>query len=150
FHQLKYRKDKDDPLKIIVEFDSKNEEISDRKRNLTAEECLRIFKKISAEDCIALGFEPTRARPDWMIITLLPVCPPQVRPSVAVDATLRSEDDLTFQYNQILKANIQLKKQEEKGAASHLIQETAVLLQFYIATLMNNEISSGRSQQKSG
>jgi DNA-directed RNA polymerase II subunit RPB1 len=85
-----------------------------------------------------------------MIITLLPVCPPQVRPSVAVDATLRSEDDLTFQYNQILKANIQLKKQEEKGAASHLIQETAVLLQFYIATLMNNEISSGRSQQRSG
>lgn len=77
-----------------------------------------------------------------MIITLLPVCPPQVRPSVSVDATLRSEDDLTSQYNQIMKANQQLKKQEEKGAPSHATQDTANLLQFFVATLMNNELSN--------
>jgi DNA-directed RNA polymerase II subunit RPB1 len=85
-----------------------------------------------------------------MIITYLAVCPPQVRPSVSVDATLRCEDDLTFQYVQILKANAQLKSQEEKGAAGHIINETATLLQFYVATLMNNEISSGSAQQRSG
>jgi DNA-directed RNA polymerase II subunit RPB1 len=76
-----------------------------------------------------------------MIITVLPVCPPQVRPSVSVDATLRSEDDLTSQYNQILKANIQLKKQEDRGAPSHATNDTAVLLQFFVAALMNNEMS---------
>lgn len=85
-----------------------------------------------------------------MIITYLIVCPPQVRPSVSVDATLRCEDDLTFQYVQVIKANIQLKSQETKGAAGHIISETATLLQFYSATLMNNEISSGSSQQRSG
>ncbi len=50
--------------------------------------------------------------------------------------------DLTFQYNQTLKANIQLKKQEAKRAASHLIGNCCFVTIFYIATLMNNEISS--------
>jgi DNA-directed RNA polymerase II subunit RPB1 len=85
-----------------------------------------------------------------MIITYLLVVPPQVRPSVSVDATLRCEDDLTFQYVQILKANDQLKKQEEKGAANHAISDNISLLQFYVATLMNNEMSSASSQQRSG
>ena len=137
-------------MKILIEFNESNEENVDRNRVLSPEECLRIFKKASEEDCRALGFDPTRARPDWMIINNLAVCPPQVRPSVSVDSTLRSEDDLTFQYIQILKANNLLKKQEEQGAAGHIISETTTLLQFYVATLMNNEISSGQSQQKSG
>lgn len=148
--QPNYKKDKNDPLRILVEFNDNNEDTPDRNRALSADECLRIFKKISPDDCIALGFDPARARPDWMIITYLTVCPPQVRPSVSVDATLRCEDDLTFQYIQILKANSLLKKQEESGAAGHIILETATLLQFYVATLMNNEISSAVSQQRSG
>jgi DNA-directed RNA polymerase II subunit RPB1 len=149
-YQPNYKKDKNDPLKILVEFPETNDDMPDRNRALSAEECLRIFKKISNEDCIALGFDPARTRPDWMIITYLLVCPPQVRPSVSVDATLRCEDDLTFQYIQVLKANSLLKKQEENGAAGHIILETTTLLQFYIATLMNNEIASAVSQQRSG
>ncbi len=138
-------------MRILVEFNDTNVDDSpDRNRALSAEECLRIFRKISADDCIALGFDPARARPDWMIINYLAVCPPQVRPSVSVDATLRCEDDLTFQYIQILKANTLLKKQEETGGAGHIITETSTLLQFYVATLMNNEISSAVSQQRSG
>lgn len=150
YPQPNYKKDKNDPLRIVIEFPDNSEDSPDRNRILSPEECLRIFKKISKEDCYALGFDPQRSRPDWMIITYLAVCPPQVRPSVSVDATLRSEDDLTFQYIQILKANSLLKKQEETGAAGHIIMETTTLLQFYVATLMNNEISSGQSQQKSG
>lgn len=122
----------------------------DRRRILTPEECMRILKKISVEDCYALGFNPRRARPDWMVINYLIVCPPQVRPCVAFDATLKSEDDLTFQYVQILKANNLLKRQEEQGAAGHIISETSTLLQFYVATLMNNELPSARSQHKNG
>lgn len=85
-----------------------------------------------------------------MIINYLAVCPPQVRPSVSFDSTLRSEDDLTYQYVQILKANSILKKQEEQGAAGHIIAETAILLQFYVATLMHNELSSAQSTHKNG
>jgi DNA-directed RNA polymerase II subunit RPB1 len=149
--QPHYKKDKNDPLKIIIEL---NDDVDDtggeKNRGLSAEECLRIFRKISNEDCIALGFDPPRSRPDWMILTYLIVCPPQVRPSVSVDSTLRCEDDLTFQYVQILKVNSQLRKEEEKGAAGHVLNESGALLQFFVATLMNNEISSGSSQQRSG
>jgi len=148
--QPKYKKDSKDPLKIMMEFKESQEDVPDKNRALAAEECLKIFKKISSDDCEALGFDPLRTRPDWMILTVLLVCPPPVRPSVSVDASLRSEDDLTFQYIQILKANVQLKNQESKGAPGHLINDTAYLLQFYVATLMNNEISTATNQQRSG
>lgn len=52
-----------------------------------------------------LGLNPQYSRPDWLIITVLPVPPPHVRPSVALDAGARSEDDLTHQLvNLILRA----------------------------------------------
>lgn len=157
FSQPKYKRDKNDPMKIVAEFspekDDEDEEKFDNKdnnQNLRPEDVLKIFERISDEHIIALGFDPIKSRPEWMIITVLAVCPPQVRPSVSVDATLRSEDDLTFQYIQILKANKHLKEQEENGAPQHVQDETRALLQFYSATLMNNDMPSVQSQQKSG
>jgi len=135
---------KEDPIRDFEHSSSKN-------RALPPEEILRIFKKVSAaEDCFALGFNPSRSRPNWMILSYLLVCPPQVRPSVAFDATLKIEDDLTFQYVQILKANNLLKRQEEQGAAGHIISETKALLQFFVATLMNNELTSAQFKHKNG
>lgn len=55
---------------------------------------------IKDEDCRALGFDPGKARPDWVITTVLIVPPPPVRPSVLADSNLRSEDDLTHQLSQ--------------------------------------------------
>ena len=151
YTQPKYNKDKSDPLKILIELnDEADEGNGEKSRPLSAEECLRIFQKISDEDCRMLGFDPATARPDWMIIKYLAVCPPQVRPSVSVDASLRSEDDLTFQYSQILKTNQELINQDKNGASGHQLADSITLLQFYVATLMNNEISSGTAQQRSG
>ena len=95
-------------MKIIVDFSKKNEQNDENMKNddslrvLAPEEVLEIFRKISDDDCRLLGFNPKYSRPDWMIIQNLAVCPPQVRPSVSVDSSLRSQDDLTHQYNQIL------------------------------------------------
>ena len=151
FVQPKYKKDKNDPMKIIAEFKRENnDDCKDPNQNLRPEDVLKIFEKISDDDIKALGFDSVKSRPEWMILTVLAVCPPQVRPSVSVDATLRSEDDLTFQYIQVLKANKHLKDQEENGAPHQVQDETRALLQFYTATLMNNEIPSVQSQQKSG
>jgi RNA polymerase Rpb1, domain 1 len=41
------------------------------------------------EDCRALGFNPAYARPDWMVLTVMPVPPPPVRPSVLIDGSNR-------------------------------------------------------------
>jgi DNA-directed RNA polymerase II subunit RPB1 len=52
---------------------------------LKPERIYRIFERISDEDCQFLGFDPIFARPEWMIIKNLLVCPPSSRPSVSVD-----------------------------------------------------------------
>ena len=66
-----------------------------------------------------------------MIIQVLPVAPPCVRPYVALDSTLRSEDDLTHQYTQILKTNNKLQSEIERGSPQHLINQDIMVLQFH-------------------
>lgn len=58
-------------------------------QEITAEKAHEILKRISDEDCEALGFDVRYARPDWMILTVLPVPPPPVRPSVMMDSSAR-------------------------------------------------------------
>lgn len=50
-----------------------------------------IFKRISDEECEIIGMNPKFARPDWMIITVLPVPPLPVRPSIVLSGTARSQ-----------------------------------------------------------
>ena len=59
---------------------------------------LSVLKRISDADCQLLGFNPKYARPDWMILEVLPIPPLPVRPSVMMDATSRSEASLAFLY----------------------------------------------------
>src|SRR5690606_25303291 len=86
-----------------------------------------------------------------MVITVLPVAPPAVRPSVSFGGAGSSHDDLTFKYGDIIKINTALRKQEEKGAPEHVVRELANLLQYHTATLMDNEIQGQPpSTQRSG
>lgn len=62
---------------------------------------------------------------------------PQIRAYTQAH-TSRSEDDLTHSLSEIVKANARLKRQEENGAPTHIIQEFAQLLQFHIVTYMDN------------
>lgn len=61
----------------------------ERKFEMTAEKAHEILRRISDEDCEALGFNVKFSRPDWMILTVLPVPPPPVRPSVMMDSSAR-------------------------------------------------------------
>ena len=65
-------------------------------RDLYAEEALEILKRVSDADCENLGLDPRFCRPDWMILTVLPVSPPHVRPAIMTDGGSRGEDDITF------------------------------------------------------
>lgn len=97
------------------------------------------MKQISAQDCISLGLNPNFARPDWMIITVLAVPPPPVRPTIIMGPK-KNEDDLTFKLIDIVKVNNHLRQQEENAAPAHVIREFTGLLQYHIATYFNNEI----------
>ena len=110
-----------------------------------------MFRHISAEDIVKLGLNEDYARPEWMIITVLPVPPPPVRPSIAINETARGEDDLTYKLADILKANGNVQRCEQEGAPAHVINEFESLLQYHVATYMDNDIA-GQPQalQKSG
>ena len=110
----------------------------DRRQELSAEKAHEILRRISDADCRALGFDPALSRPDWMLLTALPVPPPPVRPSVAVDAGSRSEDDLTYKLAEIVKSNNRLARQEAAGAPAHVLKEFVALLQFHVTTYIDN------------
>ncbi|KAK9713060.1 hypothetical protein RND81_06G000500 [Saponaria officinalis] len=147
-------------MKIIAEYKmtkKKNDdqeqlpEPVERKQQLTAEKVLSVLKRISDEDCQLLGFNPKYARPDWMILQVLPIPPPPVRPSVMMDTSSRSEDDLTHQLAMIIRHNDNLRRQERNGAPAHIISEFAQLLQFHIATYFDNDLpGQPRATQRSG
>jgi hypothetical protein len=58
-------------------------------QELSAQHCYKILSQISDEDCRAMGFDTRYTRPDWMLVSVLPVPPPPVRPSVMMDSSAR-------------------------------------------------------------
>ncbi|KAL7062007.1 hypothetical protein AAHC03_0413 [Spirometra sp. Aus1] len=138
-------------LELTAEWKRVNEESQEKKINLSAERVLEVFKRISDEDCEALGLSPKYARPDWMICTVLPVPPLAVRPAIVMYGTARNQDDLTHKLADIIKANNQLRRDEQNGAAAHIITEDVRMLQYHVATLIDNDIPGlPRAIQKSG
>ena len=111
-------------LRIQIEHMDKNfDQGRDRKQFLYPDEVLKVFERIKDKDCEMMGLRPHISRPENMIIKNLAVAPPPVRPSVAMSNTMRSEDDLTYAYQKVLQANIQLQTQMQRGANQTAINE---------------------------
>jgi len=118
---------------------------------LSGDKIYNIFKRIPEEDYQFLGYDSVNCKPEWLLLTVLLVPPPCVRPSIVMSGSLRGEDDLTHKLADIIKANTHLKKYEQEGAPSHIIRDYEQLLQFHLATLIDNNISGQpQSLQKNG
>lgn len=132
---------------LIAEWENKdNKKDSANTGNITMrftpEIVLKIFKKITDEDVDFMGFSSRWSRPDWMICQIFAVPPPSVRPSVKYDAQQRSEDDLTHIIVNIIKFNNILKdKISKNNASTKEIDDWTTLLQYYVASLVDNNIS---------
>nr|XP_015107113.1 DNA-directed RNA polymerase II subunit RPB1 [Vicugna pacos] len=138
-------------LELYAEWKHVNEDSQEKKILLSPERVHEIFKRISDEECFVLGMEPRYARPEWMIVTVLPVPPLSVRPAVVMQGSARNQDDLTHKLADIVKINNQLRRNEQNGAAAHVIAEDVKLLQFHVATMVDNELPGlPRAMQKSG
>ena len=129
----------------------KNEEKTLNRITLTPEIVLKIFKRISDEDVHFMGFSPIWSRPDWMICQVMAVPPPAVRPSVKQDSQQRSEDDLSHILVNIIKTNKTLQEKIQNNAPSNVIDDWTSVLQYYIATQVDNKIPGVASvAQRSG
>ncbi|WP_324756400.1 DNA-directed RNA polymerase subunit A' [Haloarcula montana] len=99
------------------------------------------FEDIPDGDIEVLGMNPERSRPEWMILTVLPVPPVTARPSITLDNGQRSEDDLTHKLVDIIRINQRFMENREAGAPQLIIEDLWELLQYHVTTFMDNEIS---------
>ncbi len=99
------------------------------------------FEAIPDEDIEVLGINSDRSRPEWMILTVLPVPPVTARPSITLDNGQRSEDDLTHKLVDIIRINQRFMENREAGAPQLIIEDLWELLQYHVTTFMDNEIS---------
>ena len=138
--------------RIVAEWEDANGNGEKQKQSLEVEYVLRLFRRITDEDVDFLGLNRFWCRPDWMICTVLPIPPPQVRPSVIQDNNQRSEDDLTHKLAEIIKTNnTYLQPRIEAGAAKSVIDEWTNVLQYHVATLVDNQIPGvAPSAQRNG
>ena len=109
--------------------------------DLTASEVREKLQRIPDEDAYVLGVNPEVARPEWMVLTVLPVPPVTVRPSITLDTGERSEDDLTHKLVDILRINQRLIENMDAGAPQLIVEDLWKLLQYHVTTYFDNEAS---------
>jgi len=118
---------------------------------LEPEYVYRLLRKITDEDVEFMGYSRHWCRPDWLMCTILPIPPPQVRPSVMQDNNQRAEDDLTTKLIDIIKANKDLQKLLSVDPSKRTVSEYTDLLQYHVATFVDNDIPGvSPSAQRSG
>ncbi|HIP90523.1 MAG TPA: DNA-directed RNA polymerase subunit A' [Candidatus Nanopusillus sp.] len=110
-------------------------------RRMFPVEIRSIFEKIPEKDALALGFDNVNSRPEWMILTVLPVPPVPVRPSIILETGERAEDDLTHKLVDIVRTNQRLHEAIATGAPQIVVEDLYDLLQYHVATYINNTLA---------
>jgi len=137
-----------DIIEVRKQYDENGDVIKDENGDpitedydLTASEVREKLQRIPDEDAYVLGVNPKVARPEWMVLTVLPVPPVTVRPSITLDTGERSEDDLTHKLVDILRINQRLIENMDAGAPQLIVEDLWKLLQYHVTTYFDNEAS---------
>jgi DNA-directed RNA polymerase subunit A' len=99
------------------------------------------LEHIPDDDQRLLGINPEVARPEWTILTVLPVPPVTMRPSIILENGQRSEDDLTHKLVDIIRINQRFKENQDAGAPQLIIEDLWELLQYHVTTYLDNEVA---------
>ncbi|EAS34612.3 DNA-directed RNA polymerase III largest subunit [Coccidioides immitis RS] len=100
---------------------------------------LKLFRRISDEDCELLGLNPEEVRPEMFLWQYIPAPPVSIRPSVGQEGA-STEDDLTAKLGDIVQSNINLKNAINKGAPVQTIIECWDYMQLQIAVYINSDV----------
>ena len=84
------------------------------------------------------SFRKSGNRPEWMILTVLPVIPPDIRPMVQLDGGRFATSDLNDLYRRVINRNNRLKKMMEIGAPDMIIKNEKRMLQEAVDALIDN------------
>lgn len=111
----------------------------------TGQKRIRLVKRL---DCL-VSFQESGNRPEWMILTALPVIPPELRPMIQLDGGRFATSDLNDLYRRIINRNNRLKKLLELGAPTIIVQNEKRMLQEAVDSLFDNG-RRGRSVTSAG
>ena len=84
------------------------------------------------------SFRKSGNRPEWMILTVLPVIPPEIRPMVQLDGGRFATSDLNDLYRRVINRNNRLKKMMEIGAPDMIVKNEKRMLQEAVDALIDN------------
>ena len=113
----------------------------ENEKKLTPIEIRTKLEKIQDEDIEIFGFDPSSARPEWMVLTILGIPPVTIRPSITLESGERSEDDLTHKLGDIVRINQRLFENINAGAPEIIIEDLWDLLQYHITTFFDNAVA---------
>lgn len=97
------------------------------------------LEKIPSKDLKKIGFNG--GRPEWLILTLFPISPVTMRPSITLEGGERSEDDLTHKLVDIVRINQSLKENIDIGAPEFILNDLWELIQYHVSTYFDNELT---------
>ena len=110
-------------------------------RRLNPVEIRARLEKISDDDLPFFGLNAKTARPEWLVLTMFPVPPVTVRPSITLESGEKSEDDLTHKISDIVRINQRLFENINAGAPEIIVEDLWDLLQYHVATFFDNSIA---------
>ena len=116
--------------KEVAELKAEIEEIKDSQ----SQKRIRLIKRLD----VLNAFAESGNRPEWMILTALPVIPPELRPMIQLDGGRFATSDLNDLYRRVINRNNRLKKLMELGAPSIIIQNEKRMLQEAVDALFDN------------
>ncbi len=113
--------------------------IEGKRRRIYPAEIREWLEKIPDEQLKFFGLDPAKVRPEWFVLTVLPIPPINMRPSITLESGLKSEDDLTHKLVDIIRINERLKENIEAGAPQLIIEDLWDLLQYHVTTYFDNQ-----------
>ena len=102
--------------------------------NATGQKRARIVKRLEVVE----AFRESGNRPEWMILTAIPVIPPDLRPMVQLDGGRFATSDLNDLYRRIINRNNRLRRLLELGAPDIIVRNEKRMLQEAVDALIDN------------
>ncbi|MCF2682532.1 DNA-directed RNA polymerase subunit beta' [Faecalicatena contorta] len=117
-----------------IDLDKEYEELTEGLKGATGQKRARIVKRLEVVE----AFRESGNKPEWMIMTNIPVIPPDLRPMVQLDGGRFATSDLNDLYRRIINRNNRLKRLLELGAPDIIVRNEKRMLQEAVDALIDN------------
>ncbi len=122
--------------KLLAEIDLEalSKELHEELETASGQKRVRLLKRLECVDAFRLSGQ----RPEWMILTVVPVIPPDIRPMVQLDGGRFATSDLNDLYRRVINRNNRLKRLLELGAPDIIVRNEKRMLQEAVDALIDN------------